>query len=200
MSAEIDIENLTNDKMLKLARMEMQGVPRKQTSMAMGISEGRITQLIDTTEYKAAAEIVAGENYEQNELINQGWDGVEALGLQRVVETLQHDPDPDFALRAATYANKASRRGQYRNNPISQQVGVRAIINLNATFVEKLHQNFEINKNKTSVLIDKQKDSNFLGAKAVQDLLQKKTLIEHGEDVAPVENTIKLNDLLAGFK
>lgn len=162
---------LTQEKMLKLARMELHGVPRKQTSMAMGLGESRITQLMETDEYKTAAEQIAGENFAQNELINKGWDGIEALGIRRVVETLQADPDPDFALRAASIANKAARRGGFAQNPISANVGVRAIINLNSTFVEKLQQNFEITKNKTSVLVEKQKDSDFMGAQAVQELL-----------------------------
>ncbi|PNX50666.1 MAG: hypothetical protein BV456_05945 [Thermoplasmata archaeon M8B2D] len=166
---------LAKDKMLKLARMELHGVPRKQTAMAMGLSEGRISQIMETAEYASAAEIIAAENFDKNEMINKGWDGIEALGIRKVVEVLQNDPDPDFALRAATLANKASRRGGFSQNPISQNVGVRAIINLNANFVEKLQQNFEITKDRTSILVEKQKDSNFLGAKAVQELLQIKS-------------------------
>jgi len=179
---------LTEKKMLKLARMELHGVPRKQTAMAMALSEGRITQLMETVEYQSAAEIIAAENFDQNELINKGWDGIEALGIKRTVEALQADPDPEFALRAAVFANKAARRGGFAQNPISQNVGVRAIINLNSTFVEKLQQNFEITKDRTSILIEKQKDSDFLGAKAVQDLLQMK----------PKESENPVMDLLAG--
>ena len=176
---------LSKEKMLKLARMELHGVPRKQTAMAMGLSESRITQIIETAEYACAAEIIAAENFEKHEMINKGWDGIEALGIKRTVEALQNDPDPEFALRAATLANKASRRGGFAQNPISQNVGVRAVINLNANFVEKLQQNFEIKKDKSDILLEKQKDSDFLGAKAVQDLLQ----------IKPKEDE---QDLLAG--
>lgn len=164
---------LAPDKMMKLARMELHGVPRKQTAMSMALSEGRITQIIDTPEYEAAAAIVASENFDENELINRGWDGIEALGITTVVRALKNDPDPDFALKAAIYANKAARRGGFAQNPIAAHgAGVRTIIQLNSVFVDKLQQNFEITKDRTSVLIEKQKDSDFLGARAVQDLLK----------------------------
>jgi len=174
---------LAKDKMQKLARMELHGIDRKQTSLAMGVSESRISQIIETEEYKEQAEIIAGEAFQQNELINKGWDGIEALGIRRVVTALQNDPDPEFALKAATYANKASRRGGYANTPISQNAGVRAIVQLNTTFVEKLQQNFKIEKQDTSILAGQQKDSNFLGAKSVQDLLQR--VVKEDADLLP---------------
>lgn len=177
---------LAKDKMLKLARMELHGVPRKQTAAAMGLSESRISQIIELVEYQSAAEVIAAENFEEQQMINKGWDGIEALGITRVVRALQNDPEPEFALRAAVFANKAARRGGFAQNPISQSAGIRTVINLNSTFVDKLQQNFEIKKDKTSVLIEKQKGSDFLGAKAVQELLQKK----------PAEDTMQ--ELLAG--
>lgn len=172
------------EKLQKLARMELHGIAREQTAMALGVSESRISQVILTDEFLEHAQTVAGENFQQNELINKGWDGIEALGIKRVVQALQQDPEPEFALRAATFANKAQRRGGFTNQPISQAAGVRAIVQLNSTFVQKLQQNFNIEKQDNSAMVENQKDSNFLGAKAVQDLLQRPQ-VEAKEDLIP---------------
>jgi len=166
---------LSSKKMQKLARMEIVGVERKVTAQALGVSESRISQIMKTEEYLEQAQIVAGETFKQNELINKGWDGIEALGIRRVVEALQNDPEPDFALRAAALANKAQRRGTFSNNPISQNAGIRTVVQLNATFVEKLQQNFQIEKSDGSKLLETKKDSDFMGAKSVQDLLTSKS-------------------------
>lgn len=189
------ISKLSPEKMQKLARMELGGVPRKQTAMAMGVSEGRISQLIATEEYQEQAEAIAQAKFQENELVNKGWDSVEAMGLKNVVTALQNDPDPDFALRAAVVANKASRRGsQHQNNPIAQAAGAKAVIHLNANFVDKLQQNtFNITERKNE-LAENQKDSNFLGARNVQELLQAEIVQEDPEDVS-----IEENDLIPGF-
>ena len=167
------ISKLSPEKMQKLARMELSGVPRKQTAMAMGVSESRISQLIATDEYQEQSEAIAQAKFQENELVNKGWDSVEAMGLKNVITALQNDPDPDFSLRASVVANKATRRGsQHQNNPIAQAAGAKAVIHLNTKFVQNLQQNsFNVVERKNE-LADKQKDTNFLGARGVQDLLQ----------------------------
>lgn len=175
---------LDEKKLEKMARMAAAEIPQRQIAQACGVSESRISQIFKTPEYKEQEEKVALEEFEQNEIINRGWDGVEALSLKKVVSTLQADADPEFALKAAALANKAIRRGKHHNNPISQKAGVRSVINLNMNFVEKLQNNIEIGNQRTTELLEKKKDSNFLGAKQVQELLQSKDTTQQ-EDLIP---------------
>lgn len=178
-------EIVPQDKIEKLARMEAAGIPHKQIALATNLSESRISQIFATNEFKIAVEKVAVENFEEQELINQGWDGVEALGITKVVSALQNDPDPDFALRAAAVANKAARRGNYRNNPIAQQAGVRTIINLNNTFIEKLQANTEIGADKVKTLINEKKSSDFMNPAEVQKMLKIESKKENESDKLP---------------
>lgn len=179
-------QSLVKKKLAKIARMVLAGIGHVQIAAASGVSEGRISQILKTEDYKAEEELIAAEKFEEMDLLNQGWDGIENLGVQRVMEALQYDPEPEFALRAAAVANKAARRGgrhgQQMINP--QNAGVRAIINLKAEFIEKLQQNFviggEAGNGETGAngemaggteLAVNQKDSDFMGAKSVQQLL-----------------------------
>lgn len=170
----------------KIAKMIVFGVPQNQIATACGISESRISQIKDTEEYKLAEQVVASEQFEEEQLINQGWDGVEALGINRVVQALKNNPEPEFALKAAAIANKAVRRGKFRNNPIAQSAGVKAVINLNQTFVNRVNKDSNdmiehLNANK--------KTTNFLAPDKVQALLM--TDSATGEAMAHrVENAI----------
>lgn len=159
-------------KLQKVAKLVLANVPQNQIAAACGVTEGRISQLINMPEYKNIEQELAVQKIEENELINQGWDGVEALGVKHTLIALKNNPDDDFALRAAIVANKAIRRGSINNKPINpQSAGVRAIIHLNPTFVDKLQQNFSIDKQENKALVEKEKDSDFMPAAAVHNLL-----------------------------
>lgn len=183
----------------KIAKMVMVNVPQNQIAAACGVSEGRVSQLIATQEYKAIEQEVAVAKFEESELINQGWDSVEALGVKGTIIALQNNPEPDFSLRAAVVANKAIRRGTFNNNPIPQSAGVRAVIHLNPTFVGKLQQNFEISAERVNGLAEKPKDSDFMPAQDVHDLLGKKDSGELIENNVALPVTSPEIDLLSSF-
>ena len=155
----------------KIAKMVMANVPQNQIASACGVSEGRISQLMETNEYKCIEQELAVLKFEESQMINQGWDSVEALGVKSTIVALRNNPDPEFALKAAVVANKAIRRGTFNNNPIPQSAGVRAVIHLNPVFVDKLQQNFEVSEQKMNSLTEKPKDSDFLPAADVHNLL-----------------------------
>lgn len=157
----------------KIAKMVIANVPQNQIATACGVSESRISQLMETDEYKYIEQEVASVKFEESQLINQGWDSVEALGVKTTILTLQNNPEPEFALKAAVVANKAIRRGTFNNNPIPQSAGVRAVIHLNPVFVDKLQEDFEVSEKKMDMLAKKPKDSNFMPANEVYNLLDK---------------------------
>jgi len=163
------------DKALqKIAKMALANIPQNQISAVCGISESRLSQIMTSKEYQEAATVIAAKKFEEQQLLNNGWDSVEALGMKTVISTLKNDPDPDFALKAAVVANKAVRRGTFNNNPIDpHDAGVRAVIHLNPTFVDKLQQNFQINTEKSAQLAENPKASDFMPAQSVHEMLAK---------------------------
>ena len=183
----------------KIAKMVLVNVPQNQIAAACGVTEGRISQLINLPEYKLIEQEVAVEKFEESELINNGWDSVEALGVRATLVALQNNPEDDFALRAAVVANKAIRRGTFNNNPIPQSAGVRAIIHLNPVFVGKLQQNFEISAERIVKLAEKPKDSDFMTAADVHNLLGKKDNGEIASNNVALPVTSPEIDLLSSF-
>ena len=162
---------MENKHVEKIAKMVIAQVPQNQIASACGVSEGLISQVMQTNQYKEIEQTIAVQKFQESELINQGWDGIEARGIKRVLEELQLNPDPEFALKSAVVANKAIRRGTHGQNPIPESTGVRAVIHLNPIFAEKLQQNFFISDEKNKQLIENPKDSDFMPAKDVHDLL-----------------------------
>lgn len=155
----------------KVASMLAVEVPHAQIAAVTGLSEAEIGELVNNDSIKTLIQENALASYNKYETLNEGWDMMENLGMNGVLAHLQMNPDPDFALKAATLANKAQRRGQHKpGNVIPGQAGVRAVINLSANFINQLQQNLTITQTKPIQLV--KKDSNFLAPKAVASLLK----------------------------
>lgn len=156
----------------RIAKMDFAGVPERQIAAACNISITKLSELQETGKYKDVLADIAAESFDKQDILNGGWDMVENLAMNKVVAHLEHAPDPDYALKAAAFANKAIRRGQHSNTPIAVQPGQQAIINVSLSFADKLQQAFTINSQPVKEL--KKKDNNFLPPKAVNALLTKK--------------------------
>jgi hypothetical protein len=163
---------IAKDLLHKIAKMVVYEVPYEQIAQVLGIADvARVRQLIENEECQNKIQELALTAFEKAETLNDAWDRVEAQSANTVLMALQNNPDADFALRAATVANKAHRRGTFHNKPIEGSAGARAVIELNATFVDKLQQNFSIDtKNETKAL--EQKETNFLEPARVEQLLR----------------------------
>lgn len=159
-----------DERMLKLARMVDQGVPEKELANIFGASEEQIAATLASVDYANALAHVREETYDKQELLNKGWDGVEEFAVSTVLGHLQGPtPDPDYALKAAMIANKAVRKGKHTNEPIIVQPNMQSVIQLNATYVNKLEQTFNIEKREVKTMELKQ--TNMLSVKGVKSLL-----------------------------
>ena len=170
------MSNLNNNQLAKLekiAKMVVYDVPQVDIAKACGVTEGNISQIIAMDEFKEIEAKIVREDFEQQQLISQGWDSIEALGVKQVVDVLNSpNCDNEFALKAAVVANKAVRRGKFTNSPIITDTGARATVFLKPTYINHLQQNFEIGGEKTRQLIEKQKDSDFMAPASVQKILE----------------------------
>lgn len=94
----------------------------------------------ESEEFKVKYAEVAKEQIDRQIDLAEGWDAVEEKAVQAVLESLQYNRDPKYALAAANVANKAERRKQIRDTApaidASKAAGGTNII------VLKLNQNF----------------------------------------------------------
>ena len=123
----------------RVAKYATMFVPNEQIGRATGLSTGQLAKVMALPEYTTVLEQISSEQLEQNDTLNRGWDAVEDQAVTIVLQTLQANPDPDYALRAATVANKAVRRGAGAN-PLQGNTSAVAHISLPVMFVQYLQQ------------------------------------------------------------
>lgn len=168
-----------DEKMLKLARMVEQGIAEKELANIFGTSQEKLSVVLASQDYVDALAEVQTEAFDKQELLNQGWDGVEEFALSTVLGHLQGPtPDPDYALKAAALANKAIRRGKHINEPIVVQPNMQSVIQLNATYVGKLEQHFNVAERPAAKL--EKAETNMLSVKGVKSLLG--TVVKESRD------------------
>lgn len=169
------MDTLTKEIFERIAKMESFGMTPVKIATATGLSESRISQIRQMPEYRTVLSNSETAEHEKFQTLNDGWDNVEAWSLNNVLMALKNSPDPDFALRAATIANRAQRRGR-QNIPIGSTAnGVRAVINLNGNYIEKLQADFTVENHRenirnTQTLV--QKDASYMQPSAVEKLLK----------------------------
>lgn len=141
------MEQATKDAIERIASMLAAGTPQTQIAEALGLSEGRISQLKDTDEFRTVFAAKQASKFQESEELNDGWNSIERRALEIVRANLRFNQNPDFALKAAMIANRATRRGT-GNQPLPTNMGTHAVINLSVNFVQKL-QNMEAAPSKT---------------------------------------------------
>ena len=167
----------------QIARMQAYEMSLAQMADALGLAIEQVERLIACPEYQQVAARIAAERFEQQELMNRGWDSVEAQALTIVNNTLAWSKDPEYALKAAAVANKAQRRGA-GNAPLQAPAGARVVITLNNNYVNRLnavHTGSELVQAKILPFpqtAETPKIQNALAIDAVRDLMQTPTKME----------------------
>lgn len=182
----------------KLAKLILYETPQNQIAMALKLSDGRISQIVQTEEFKEILAEISTEVFDSQQMMNQSWDAIENLAVCHVYEAMQANPDPEFALKVATVANRATRRGQLNHMPLQGSAGVRAVLQLNATFVNKLQQNFNIGNrhDRGNELLEHKQRTDYMLPGAVEQLLRPPSEV----DVQLIQSIQSIEDDLAGFE
>lgn len=140
----VDTLSLQEQLLDRVAKLVAMNVSQKQIAQACGLSEARISQVVDTDKFRQRLAELQSEDLEQSDTLNRGWDALEEFAMGHVLEAMQANPDPEFALRVANSANKAQRRGGLGNAPINGKTNATAVINLNMAFVTKLQETVQL--------------------------------------------------------
>lgn len=128
----------------KLAKLAYDGASTKAIAQCFNVEESQILDMVESAEYKKQLSIVTDNNMQEAQLLDMGWEGVESFGVSAVLAHLKTNPDPDFALKAASIANKAIRRsGSMRqNNTIQVNNNMQAVISIQPAFAKTLQDNY----------------------------------------------------------
>jgi len=190
------MDTVTKSLFERIAKMEAMGVSNVDIAKATNLSEGRISQVQENQEYKRILGETNNEEIERFMRMNEGWDAIEAQSLANLVQQMDYNCDAEFNLKVAQVANRATRRGIHGQRTIvAGQGNVRTTLTLNATFVDKLQQNFEVKNtrkelewglegqaengepgesNKDGQKVLEQKDNDFLAPNIIEKMFKPK--------------------------
>lgn len=116
------------------------GLTDQAISEVLLLSLEQVHSCRESEEFKKKYAEVAEDQIQKQLDLAEGWDAVEESAVKQVLQTLEYNRDPKFALAAANVANKAERRKQVRDKApaldASKVAGGAQII------VLKLNQNF----------------------------------------------------------
>jgi len=138
MTANEATEDLRQTLFTRVARLFVMQTPHVQIAAATGLTVKKVEELEGHEEVRAIIQTLQTADLEQAAVVNEGWDLIEEEALGTVLQQVrQVSCDKDYALKAATLANKAQRRGN-AHSPINGKVNTMAVITFNTTFIEKL--------------------------------------------------------------
>ena len=128
------------------------GLSDQQISDVLLLSLEQVVACRNSDEFKKKYAEVADEQIQRQIDLSQGWDAIEEKSLAQILETLEYNRDPKYALFAAKTANSAQRRS--RNSELKVIDGAKVtnntiVLNLNKTFV-----NAAANPEHTAAVID----------------------------------------------
>lgn len=152
----------------RVVNMKLYGIDDNDICAACSIDSEQLVLLVASDEYKAKFADQTVEQFEEGKTLNDAWDSIEAQSLSVINDVLKFSRDPEFALKAAVASNRATRRGAKNDHQIPANMGARAVINLSATFIDKLQANVNLNSRNGDV---EQKQQDFLDPKKLESLL-----------------------------
>lgn len=94
-----------------LAKHSVMGTDESTICDILGVEPSELQEVQADPIYKAVRLQIGALAAESSAQRVHGWDGIESLALEKLIERMQYEKDSDFLLKAATLANKAQRRG-----------------------------------------------------------------------------------------
>ena len=180
----------------KLANLIACGVQERDILDIMACSDDEYRTALADPAVQKEIQTAKDKRYQQHNDINDAWDAIEAEGANVVLHTLLNNPDPSFALAAATQANKMRRRdvGTGQIQPINAQQNNIVVLKLNQSFTEHLENRLQSDIEATTEELSSEgmpKDMNSLSLVDAERILL---------PVETVEAEQSLEDLMQGIK
>lgn len=150
-----EMSQKTLDLCEQIASMVFVKVPTNEIAEVFGWPEARVLEILEHADFQNLY-----QNYAKNEISRQrglasSWDKVEERALKIVSDTLTSVFDPEFALRAAAVANRASRKGLTNTaEPLDIKGGARTSITLNINYTKQIGNNGNGNENEKVLEIE----------------------------------------------
>lgn len=124
-----------------VAKHQVSGFDLAAIAEILSCEQHELQEVLDDELYKRVRGLVAAIHAQQNVSQTAGWDSLEAMALEGLVKRVKFNNDPEFLLKVAAVANRATRKVA----PAAQNVldpGLRAgrtTITLTQRLVQKIN-------------------------------------------------------------
>lgn len=130
----------------RVGSLSAHGLLDQQIADALLLTLDQVLATKQTVEFREQFAKVANEEIEKQIDLAEGWDRVEEKALASVLDTLEYSKNPDYALKAAVYANKAERRKNNNKDTThvidnSKTINNIVVLQLNKGYLNKLSDN-----------------------------------------------------------
>lgn len=171
------------DRLRKLANYLAVGVSPRQAGAAIGLTEGRISQLASEDNNEPSAlyfreefERATAENVEGFYDANAKREQIIKKALDNIDSALNYNVDPDLSLKALNVVSKLPRAGVMphngENRPLRAGDGARITLTLNQAFVVRAREGEVSSRTLEGQILNK--ESNFMNPQSVEKLLADK--------------------------
>lgn len=103
------------DSYVVIAKHDVLGFPTDQIAEILGVDSSDVAEVQDDSHYKAVRAIISLKQSEQDIGLTHGWDDVESIAVNKLLQRLPYENDSDMLLRTAAVANKAARKKENPN-------------------------------------------------------------------------------------
>lgn len=126
---------ITESQLQKIARLTMQGVRDDDICEIMQLTNVQLSEIKRHEVYLKIRAETMDDRLDTFETINDGLDAIEMMSVNQLLTYLKASVDPDFALKALSVVNRATRKGHVSNKPLEVPSGNRTTIDLSTAFV-----------------------------------------------------------------
>lgn len=161
-SLALAIGEPVDDMVVIIAKNALVGLDSKTIAELLGVEEVEV-QLIQQGEvYKSVRLLLGAEHAKSLVETDIGYDSLEKMAIENLIKRIKTDRDPDFNLKVAALANKASRRVMANKNQVLDpasggaqiplQLSKRVVAKINADGSKQIETTHQISlKNGTAV-------------------------------------------------
>lgn len=109
LAKQLEVESVP-DAFVVVAKHQVAGFDSHAIAEILSCTDTELQEVLDDPLYVNVRGVIAAIAAEQ--AVNQatGWDAIESLALQGLVQRMKTERDPEFLLKAAAIANRAQRR------------------------------------------------------------------------------------------
>lgn len=128
LQRELGVEEIP-ELFVVMAKHQVMGLEQQQIADTLSCELGDVLECEQDTLYKRVKAFIGAIHSEQTANQTTGWDALESIAVEKLVQRVQNERDTDTLLRIATMANRASRKHEKPTNVLdpAARAGVRTI-------------------------------------------------------------------------